>query len=132
LTFQAVAGRAYRLWIRGKADNNYWANDSVFVQFSNSVTSGGSSTWRIGTSSATEVNLEECNGCGVSSWGWQDNGWGSGVLGPLVYFNTTGTQRIRIQTREDGFSIDQIVLSPVSYLTTAPGANRNDTRILPR
>ena len=132
MTFEAVAGRAYRIWLRGKADNNYWANDSVFVQFDNSVTSGGASTWRIGTTSAAEVNLEECNACGVANWGWQDNGWGSGVLGPLVYFNRTGTQRIRIQTREDGFSIDQIVLSPATYLSTAPGANRNDTRILSR
>jgi len=132
LTFTAEAGRAYRMWIRGKADNNYWANDSVFVQFNNSVTSSGSAIWRIGTSNATEVNLEECNGCGVSNWGWQDNGWGAGVLGPLVYFRTTGTQRIRIQTREDGFSIDQIVLSPSTYLSTAPGALKNDTRILQR
>ena len=33
VTFNAEAGRAYRLWIRGKADANYWANDSVFIQF---------------------------------------------------------------------------------------------------
>ena len=37
LTFNAEAGRGYRLWIRGKADGNNWANDSVFVQFTNSV-----------------------------------------------------------------------------------------------
>ena len=36
LTFNAEAGRGYRLWIRGKADSNNWANDSVFVQFTNS------------------------------------------------------------------------------------------------
>ena len=52
------------------------------------------------------------------------------MLGPLVYFRKSGTQTIRIQTREDGFSIDQIVLSPSAYLHTAPGANKNDTRIL--
>lgn len=130
LTFNAVAGRAYRIWIRGKADNNYWANDSVFVQFSDAVDGGGSPVWRIGTASAAEVNLEECNGCGVANWGWQDNGWGSGVLGPLVYFGTTGPQTIRIQTREDGLSIDQIVLSPAAYLSTAPGGNKNDATIL--
>ena len=130
LTFNAEAGKGYRLWLRGRADSNYWANDSVFVQFSGSVTSGGSPTWRIGTTSATEVNLEECSGCGVSGWGWQDNGYGSGVLGPLVYFETTGPQTIRIQTREDGLAIDQIVLSDVIYRTTAPGPNKNDTTIL--
>jgi phosphatidylserine/phosphatidylglycerophosphate/cardiolipin synthase-like enzyme len=132
LTFTAEAGKAYRLWIRGKAQNNYWGNDSVFVQFSGSMTSGGSARWRIGTASATEWNLEDCSGCGLSGWGWQDNGWGTGVMGPLVYFASTGTQRIRIQQREDGISIDQIVLSPATYLNTSPGALTNDSRILPR
>ena len=42
----------------------------------------------------------------------------------------SGPQTIRIQGREDGLSIDQIVLSPALYLTTAPGAVRNDTTIL--
>ena len=131
LTFTADAGVAYRLWVRGRADNNSWPNDSAFVQFSGSVDSGGSPMWRIGTTSATEVSLEECSSCGVSNWGWQDNGWGAGVLGPLVYFATTGTQKIRVQTREDGFAIDQIVLSRSAYLTAAPGPQKNDNTILP-
>jgi hypothetical protein len=104
----------------------------VFVQFSGSVTSGGSATWRLGTTSATEVNLEDCSGCGISGWGWQDNGWGTNVMGPLVYFATTGPQTVRIQTREDGFAIDQIVLSPGAFLNTAPGGLKNDTTILPK
>jgi len=37
---------------------------------------------------------------------------------------------LRIQVREDGLSIDQIVLSPQNYLTTAPGAVTNDATIL--
>ena len=122
LTFSATAGIPYRLWVHGKADNDYWGNDSVFVQFAGSVTSSGSASWRIGTSSAAEVNIEECKDCGLRGWEWQDNGWGTNVLGPLVYFSTTGTQRMRIQTREDGLSMDQIVLSPSTYLKTAPGA----------
>ena len=130
VSFPAVAGVGYRLWIRGRAESNSWANDSVFVQFSGSLTSGGSSTYRIGTTSAMEVNLEDCSGCGLSGWGWQDNGWGSGVLGPLVYFNSTGTQTLRVQTREDGFSIDQIVLSPAQYVWSAPGSLMNDGVIL--
>jgi hypothetical protein len=36
-----------------------------------------------------------------------------------------------VQTREDGFAIDQIVLSPTTYVKTSPGALKNDTRILP-
>lgn len=129
-TFNAEAGVPYRLWIRGRADRNYWANDSVFVQFSASVTSTGAATMRIGSTSAAEVNLEDCIGCGVSGWGWQDNGYGAGVLGPVIYFATSGPQTIRIQTREDGLSIDQVVLSPGRFLSASPGALKNDTTII--
>ena len=128
LTFTADAGTGYRLWIRGLAAGNKYENDSVFVQFSDSVTATGAGTWRIGTTSATSVNLEDCGGCGLSGWGWQDNGYGG--FGPLVYFQTTGTHRIRIQPREDGLSIDQIVLSPTTYRDRSPGALKNDTTIL--
>jgi len=130
MTFNAQAGVAYRLWIRGRAEMDGFANDSAFVQFSGAVTAGGVPTWRIGTTSATEMILEDCNGCGLSGWGWQDNAWGLGALGPLVYFETTGPQTLRIQTREDGLSIDQIVLSRSSFLNTAPGAVKNDGTIL--
>jgi phosphatidylserine/phosphatidylglycerophosphate/cardiolipin synthase-like enzyme len=131
MTFTAEAGKPYRLWLRARALNNHYSNDSVHVQFSGSVTSGGSATWRIGTSSSTEVNLEDGSGAGLSGWGWQDNGWGVGVLGPLVYFQSSGPQTIRVQRREDGVSIDQILLSPEKFLSTSPGALKNDTTILP-
>jgi endonuclease/exonuclease/phosphatase family metal-dependent hydrolase len=122
IRFQAVAGTPYRIWLRGRADKDHWANDSVHVQFSGSVTKSGSATWRIGTSSSTEINLEECSGCGLSGWKWEDNGWGGvGLLGPEVYFATTGTQTIRVQTREDGLAIDRILLSPSTFLTASPG-----------
>jgi hypothetical protein len=107
VTFNAVADVPYRLWIRGRAQANSYDNTD-----------------------ATPVVIEDCSGCGVSGWGWQDNGYGAGVLGPLLYFATTGPQRLRIQTREDGLSIDQIVLSPSRYLTTSPGTTKNDTTIL--
>ena len=42
-----------------------------------------------------------------------------------------GSRSFRIQRREDGISIDQIVLSPVTYLTTSPGKTKDDDRILP-
>ena len=68
------------------------------------------------------MNLEACEGCGLDGWRWQDNGWGYGVLGPTIYFATTGTQKLRIQTREDGLSIDRVLLSPSTYLKTKPPA----------
>jgi phosphatidylserine/phosphatidylglycerophosphate/cardiolipin synthase-like enzyme len=131
VTFTAEAGQAYRLWVRGRADRNYWGNDSVHVQFSDSVDSTGGAVYRIGTSGSVVINLEDCSGCGVSGWGWQDTGWGTGVLGPTIYFATSGTHTLRIQAREDGLAIDQILLSPDKYLTAAPGGLKNDATILP-
>jgi hypothetical protein len=130
LQFTAQAGVAYRLWIRGKAQGDSPYNDSIFVQFNDSVDDQGVAKSLIGSTSAEVINLEDCFGCGLSAWGWQDNGWGTGVLGPLVYFASSGTHTLRIQVREDGLSIDQIVLSPQLYLTTAPGAVINDNTIL--
>ena len=39
---------------------------------------------------------------------------------------------LRIQTREDGVQIDQVVLSAATYLTVAPGPVASDTTIVPR
>ncbi|CAN5422557.1 hypothetical protein BH23ACI1_BH23ACI1_11240 [soil metagenome] len=130
LTFYAEAGRAYRLWIRGRADNDHPDNDSVFVQFDRSLNASLKPAVRIGSPNGYIVNLEEDTNRGLASWGWQDNGQGAGVLGPLVYFETTGPQTIRVQTREDGFRFDQIVLSSGKYLTSPPGLLKNDTTIL--
>jgi PKD repeat protein len=132
LAFDAVAGRPYRLWIRAQAAANYWGNDSAFVQFSGSVTASGTPIFRIGTSSATTYVLEDCSGCGLAGWGWQDNGYGTNVFGPEIYFATTGRHVIRLQTREDGLSFDQIVLSPSRYLSTSPGRTKLDATVLPK
>ena len=86
----------------------------------------------IGSTSSVEYNLEDCSGCGLAGWGWQDNGWGVGVSGPNLVFNTTGMQTIRVLTREDGLAVDQIVLSPSRFLTQSPGALKNDATIVPK
>jgi hypothetical protein len=125
-TFYAEAGRAYHLWIRGRAQKNSWANDSAYVQFS------GVAAARIGSTTGLWYNIEADINAGVSGWGWEDNGWGTGVIGANVVFETTGLQTLRIQPREDGLYIDQIVLSPQQFLTTAPGVAKNDTTILAR
>ncbi len=128
LSFPAYSGTAYHLWIRGKATWNSLNNDSVYVQFSDSVTGTGSAINRIGTTSAMTAVLQSCTGSLVHGWGWTDNGWCS--LGANVRFKNTGTHTIRIQVRQDGLSIDQIVLSPQAYLTKAPGKTASDTTIL--
>ena len=47
-----------------------------------------------------------------------------------IYFAESGSQTLRIQPREDGLSIDQIVLSPAAYLSSSPGAPKNDATVL--
>ena len=49
MTFAAEAGRPYHLWLRGQAESNNWANDSVHVQFDGTVDAGGVEVFRIGT-----------------------------------------------------------------------------------
>jgi regulation of enolase protein 1 (concanavalin A-like superfamily) len=130
LEFLAEANVAYHLWMRMKADNDSYQNDSVWVQFSDTVDAGGSPVWRIGSTDATGVVLEDCSGCGERGWGWNDNGYGT-VATPVV-FATSGWHTIRIQQREDGIAVDQIVLSNSRWANTAPGANKNDATILPQ
>jgi hypothetical protein len=130
LTFAATAGQAYRLWVRGRAQGNDYSNDSVYVQFDGSVDSRGQPVFRIGTTTATAVVIEDASGAGLSGWGWADNGYGTD--GPLIYFATSGAQRLRVQVREDGVGLDQIVLSAVRFRTIAPGATKNDSTIVPR
>jgi len=131
VSFSADANVDYHIWLRGKAQNNFWGNDSAWLQFKDAIDASGRPIFRSGTTSGTSVNLEDCSGCGESEWGWQDNGYGVGVLGPAVRFPTSGTHSIVVQIREDGFSIDQIVLSSGRYLNTAPGALKNDSTKLP-
>lgn len=129
-TFPASSGTAYHLWVRMRAEGNNLGNDSVHVQFSDSVDAGAFATMRIGTSSSAEVVLQNGTSDGaVHNWGWADNGWNA--LGPHIYFAATGTHTLRIQQREDGAIIDQIVLSPDTYLTSPPGPRDDDTKILP-
>jgi hypothetical protein len=123
----------YKLWIRVKAQNNYWGNDSIWVQFGGATDAAGNAMFRNGTTSGLAVNLEECNGCGVSGWGWRDDAWGaSGVMSSTyLRFPAGGVQSLRIQTREDGASLDTIVLSARKYKTTRPGAVKNDATRIP-
>ncbi len=130
-TFYAEKGRAYRLWIRGKGESNLWNNDSAFVQFSGTVDAAGAAVSRIGTTASMWYSVEEYVNAGLMYWGWQDNGAGAlGVVGPSLYFATTGLQTVRIQPREDGISIDQIVISPSRYFSVAPGLSKSDATIV--
>ena len=129
-TFNAAAGD-YRLWFRLRAAGDSKLNESVWVQLSDATDAAGSPLWRIGTGNALLVNLEDCENCGVSGWGWQDNAWWLGESS-VVRFTTSGSHTIRVQTREDGVDVDQIILSPVTFFTNPPGSVRDDQRIVPK
>ena len=124
VTFDAVAGVPYHLWIRMRSYNNSLNNDSVTVQFSDSTDNFGTPVYRIGTTHGAEVVLHDGSAGTLSGWGWADNGFG--VIGPDIYFETTGPHTLRIQQRMDGAVVDQILLSPDAFIRTAPGAGKND------
>jgi hypothetical protein len=126
--FNAPAGTTYAIWLRLRAAGNHKDNESVWVQFSD-ARAKGSRVYAIRSTSALLVNLEACDGCGVSEWGWQK---GASWLrqATTVTFAAGGRHRIRVQAREDGAEIDQIVLSPSRYLTSPPGAVKDDATIV--
>ncbi|HXI29917.1 MAG TPA: VCBS repeat-containing protein [Vicinamibacterales bacterium] len=124
----------YKLWVRLKADGNFWANDSVWLQFSGAADASGTPKYQVFSNTGLAINLEECSGCGESGWGWEDDGWGAvGVNGVMLRFPNPDhdPQHLLIQTREDGVSIDQIVLSAERYVSARPGTAKNDATILP-
>ena len=129
VAFDAQAGVRYRLWLRMSALNADKLNDAVWVQFDRSVNSAGSPIYRIGTTQGLLVNMATCSTCAPTGWGWQNRAYWLADTGE-VRFSTSGPQRLRVQIREDGVSIDQIVISPQRYLSTAPGPATNDTTIV--
>jgi endonuclease/exonuclease/phosphatase family metal-dependent hydrolase len=131
ITFNADANTPYHVWLRLRAGSNSKYNDSVWVQFNDATDLNGTAIYRLSSSSALLVNLENCYGCGVSEWGWQDKAYWL-TQAPIVQFPSTGPHTIRVQTREDGVQIDQIVLSASTYLTAAPGQVTNDGTIVPK
>ena len=131
LGFNADAGGPYRVWIRGKATKDDYSNDSVYVQFSDATDNTGTPIWQVNSTSGTTVQIEDCSGCGLAGWGWNDNGYTStpGALGQTFYLANSGAHQIRVQVREDGLSIDQIIISKDTFLSQAPGYPKYDGTI---
>jgi hypothetical protein len=129
VTFNAPAGTTYRIWLRLRAGGNSKYNDAVWVQFSDARASG-SPIYPIGTTAALLVNLAtDSGGSSLNGWGWSNSAyWLSQPT--AVSFAASGSHTIRIQTREDGFELDQIVLSPGTYFSVAPGPATNDSTIV--
>ena len=43
-----------------------------------------------------------------------------------IYFQTTGVRTVRVQQREDGAIIDELLLSPDAFLMGSPGLRDDD------
>ncbi|HZP48138.1 MAG TPA: phospholipase D-like domain-containing protein [Vicinamibacterales bacterium] len=125
-TFTAVAGVPYHLWVRLRAQANSTSNNSVSVQFSDAIDQYGSPLYPIGAAQGAEVVLSDPSGT-LNNWGWADNS-SSTSPATLIYF-PSGTQTLLVQQRADGAIVDQIVLSPDAFLSTAPGGTLNDQTI---
>ena len=131
VTFTAEAGKAYRIWLRLRAVGDSKYNDSVWVQFSDSLVNG-SPAYRINSTSGLLVNLAtDGSGSSLARWGWTNSAyWLSQPT--TVTFATGGSHTIRIQVREDGVELDQIVLSPATYLNQPPGSATGDSTVVPK
>ena len=129
IPFVADANTPYTFWLRMKALNNNKYNDAVWVQFSDAQ-AGGGPVYPIGTTSALLVNLAtDATAVSLDDWGWQQGAYW--MTQPVtVTFPSAGTHVLRIQTREDGVSFDQIVLSSGRYRTAPPGPLSRDSTIV--
>lgn len=129
VTFSTSETRQYHLWLRMLAESDSKFNDSVWVQVSD-ATVDGAQVYPIGTDEGLLINLEDCFGCGLSNWGFQDNAWW--LDQPVILTLSAGQHTVRIQPREDGVEIDEMVLSPARYLHDPPGPTRNATTFVSR
>ena len=131
VTFNANAGTPYTLWLRLQALARSKYNDSLWVQFSDALASG-SPIYPLNSTSALDVNLATDAAAGsLNGWGWANGAYW--LAQPTTFtFATSGTHTMRIQLREDGVQLDQIVLSPTTYLNTAPGPATSDATIVPK
>jgi hypothetical protein len=140
IPFTTATNTPYTLWIRVKAANNSKFSDSFWVQFSDAQ-AGGGGVYPIGTTSGLLVNLAtDSTAASLSGWGWVNGAYW--ITQPATFTFSTTQHTLRLQPREYGVQIDQIVLSPSTYLNpgascptscgSAPGPVDNDATIVPK
>jgi hypothetical protein len=129
VTFSADANTPYTIWLRLKATANSKYNDAVWVQFSDAIV-GGSAVYPLNSTSGLLVNLAtDSSASSLNNWGWQNTAyWLSQAT--TVSFANSGSHTLRVLVREDGVQLDQIVLSPSTYLSSSPGSVTNDSTIV--
>ncbi len=141
VTFNVDADVPYTLWIRVKAAANSKLSDSLWVQLSDAKASGAPA-YPIGSTSGLLVNLAtDSTASSLHDWGWANGAYWL-TQAATVTFGLTGQHTMRIQPREYGVMLDQIVLSPSRFFNAdahcpnscagAPGPLSNDTTIVPK
>ena len=131
-TFVAPAATPYHVWLRMRATANSKFNDSLYLQFSDAVSTAGVPLYAIGTTSGLVANLAtDAAAKSLNGWGWVDGAYWL-TQASTIAFSSTGSHKIRIQTREDGVQFDQVVLSPGTFLSAAPGGPSRDATIVPK
>ncbi len=114
-TVQVESGIPYRCWIHmkvGEAKGRSTAN-IVFVQFSTSVNEANEEIFRFSTNSYLTAE-----GPAQPGWSWVPCKAEDGDS--LVYFESSGESRVRIQAGAEGVGFDQFVLSAADFLNAAP------------
>lgn len=105
----------YRCWIHmkvGEAKGRSTAN-IVYVQFSKSVDESSQEVFRLSTNSYLTAQ-----GPTQPGWTWVPCDAEGGES--MVYFESSGPVRVRIQAGAEGVSLDQFVLSPDKFLNEPP------------
>jgi len=129
VTFDAEAGRPYTLWLRMRAINDNKYNDAVWAQFSDALVDNAPA-YPMNSTSGLLVNLAtDVTAASLVGWGWQNGAYWLPQPATIA-FAAGGPHTLRIQVREDGVQLDQIVLSPATYLTARPGSQTNDSTIV--
>ena len=123
------AGVPYTVWLRSQSLGNSKYNDSVWAQFSD-ARAGGSPIYPINSTSGLLINLAtDAAATSLNGWGWTHGAyWLSQPV--TLTFAASGVHTLRLQVREDGVQFDQVVLSPSTYLNTAPGPATADSTIV--
>ena len=141
VAFTASAGVPYTLWLRVQALNNNKFNDSLWVQFSDAQLNG-SAIYPMNSTEGLDVNLATDAAAGsLQGWGWVNGAYWLSQPATITFANS-GAHTMRIQLREDGVELDQLLLSPTKYFNAgascpvscggAPGPVSNDHTVVPK
>lgn len=114
-TVAVASGIPYRCWIHmkvGEPKGRSTAN-IAYVQFSKSVDEASQEVFRLSTNSYLTAH-------GPTQPGWAWVRCDADDAESLVYFESGGQTKVRIQAGAEGVGFDQFLLSPAEWLNSAP------------